>query len=161
MTIQFAIVELSEEQQQDMLLAFIHEVAPDQAQFIEGTYFRHGANITFAAIENGEILGVIRYCRQKIGYEQKCDLIFHRGEALEEAKINAFAVATDFRNCGVGKALQRKVIEHARKSGCSQVASYSTYDKVSNYAVKISLGFSIQPERQADGTTGCYFLMRL
>ena len=75
-----------------------------------------------------------------------------------EAKIIAFAVHPEYQNKGIGKDLQRKVLQFAEEIGCYQVASYSTYDKKENYAVKIALGFAVQPEVQPDGTKGCYFL---
>jgi GNAT superfamily N-acetyltransferase len=153
--------ELFESFEDQPFLNFIHDVAPEQAQFIGGKYFCHGKNYVFVAKCVNTIVGAIRYCHQKIGEEQGCLVVTYRGAPLFEAKINVFAVSQNTRNCGIGKAMQRKVIEHARFKGCYQVSSYSTYDKSQNYAVKLDLGFSVQPEKQADGTTGCYFQMRL
>ena len=146
--------------QNDMsiLLDFLKTTAPEQVQFVEGDYFKHGKNASFG---KGALVVCIRYCIQDIGYEQKTPPIKHKGQMLTEAKINAFAVNSQHRKKGIGKQLQLKVIEDARTKGCSQVASYSTYDKVENYAVKVSLGFCIQPEVQPNGTKGCYFLMKL
>ena len=146
----------------EMVTEFLSGVAPEQVQFVMGHYFKHGTNYAFGMFdENENILGVIRYCKQFIGDEQKCERITLNGSELLEAKINAFAVSPDRRNQGIGRLLQKKVISHAKDQGCFQVASYSTYDKVSNYAIKVSLGFAIQPELQSDGTRGCYFLMKL
>ena len=107
------------------------------------------------------LVGCIRYCIQEIGYEQNTPQIIHNGQVLTEAKINAFAVKASFRNRGIGKKLQKHVIENAKQKGCSQVSSYSTFDKKENYAIKIGLGFCVQPEIQKDGTKGCFFLMKL
>ena len=144
-----------------ILLDFLKTTAPEQVQFVEGNYFKHGKNVSFGWFEKGTLVGCIRYCIQAIGYEQKTPPIKYNGKTLSEAKINAFAVNLQHQNKGIGKQLQSKVIEDAKSKGCSQVASYSTYDKVENYAVKVSLGFCIQPEVQPNGTKGCFFLMKL
>lgn len=151
------IKQISEEE----ILKFLKLAAPDQCQFITGPHFNHGQNLSFGFLKKGILMGCIRYCIQEIGAEQKTPRIFLRDKVLTEAKINAFAVDPQHRNQGIGKKLQRHVIEHARQNGCSQFASYSTYDKLENYAIKVALGFCIQPEIQPDDTKGCYFLMKL
>lgn len=145
----------------EILVDFLKQTAPEQVQFVEGDYFKHGKNISFGWFEKETLVGCIRYCIQDIGYEQKTPPIQHKGKTLSEAKINAFAVKQQHRNKGIGKQLQLKVIEDAKNKGCSQLSSYSTYDKVENYTVKVNLGFCIQPEVQPNGTKGCYFLMKL
>lgn len=147
--------------QTNELIKLLQKAAPEQIPFVEGPYFQHGENIAFGWYENEQLLGVIRYCIQEIGFEQKTPKLQYKGTTLTEAKINAFAVETAYRNRGIGKQLQLKVIEDAKQNGCSQLASYSTFDKVENYAVKIELGFCAQPEIQANGTMGCFFLMKL
>jgi GNAT superfamily N-acetyltransferase len=156
-----SIVELTEQQQKGVLVDFLYKVAPDQVQFITGNYFSHGKNYAFAFMDGSEIVGAIRYCKQIIGDEQRCPHLERNGTPIAEAKINAFAVSSKMQNLGIGKLLQKAVLSHAKEQSCFQVASYSTYDKLANYAVKLSLGFCIQPETQTDGTKGCYFLMRL
>lgn len=143
------------------LIELLQKAAPEQIPFVEGAYFEHGENIAFGYYENDLLIGAIRYCIQDIGFEQKTPVIKHKGGILKEAKINAFAVERNYRNQGIGKQLQLKVIESAKQNGCSQVASYSTFDKVENYAVKLALGFCVQPEIQPNGTMGCFFLMKL
>jgi len=145
----------------ESLIEFLNGVAPDQVPFVEGAYFEHGENISFGWFEENELVGCIRYCIQDIGYEQKTPLIKYKGEYLKEAKINAFAVSKMFRNKGIGRELQMRVIRDAKERGCSQVASYSTFDKVENYSVKLGLGFCVQTELQTNGTKGCFFLMKL
>jgi len=145
----------------DTLINLLETTAPEQIQFVKGPYFKHGENVSFGWYEENEFIGCIRYCIQEIGTEQKTPLIRHNNRALTEAKINVFAVKAEFRNRNIGKKLQQHVIEDAKYRGCSQLSSYSTYDKVENYAVKIALGFCVQPETQPDGTMGCYFIMKL
>jgi GNAT superfamily N-acetyltransferase len=81
--------------------------------------------------------------------------------SLTEAKIHVFAVSPESRNRGIGTRLQRWVIARARSLGCHQVASYSCYDKVANYRIKLSLGFAAQPEVHGNNEQGVYFLMPL
>ena len=148
-------------EQDSVLLEFLADMAPEQMQFVLGDFFKHGKNYAFGYYQEGKLVAAIRYCCQKIGEEQKCPIVSLSEKPLTEAKINVFVVHADFRGGGLGTQLQKYVIEHARMSGCYQVASYSTYDKVANYHVKLKLGFCVQPEKQSDGTQGCYFLMRL
>jgi len=150
-----------EDKEQEMLVNFLKNAAPQQVQFVTGAYFEHGKNISFGWYENNILVGCIRYCIQEIGYEQNTPQIIRNGQALTEAKINAFTVGASFRNRGIGKKLQQHVIKSAKQQGCSQVSSYSTFDKKENYAVKVGLGFCIQPETQPDGTKGSFFLMKL
>ncbi len=42
-----SIVELTEQQQKDVLVDFLYKVAPDQVQFITGNYFSHGKKLCF------------------------------------------------------------------------------------------------------------------
>ncbi len=144
-----------------MAIDFLSQVAPKQAPFITGNYFKHGKNIAFGWFEKEQLVGYIRYCIQAIGLEQKTPPLLFKGQVLTEAKINAFAVHQDFRNQKIGQKLQQQVIQDAKKNGCSQIASYSTYDKVENYTIKLKLGFCVQPEIQPNGTMGCFFLMKL
>jgi len=77
-----------------ILIEFLKSTAPEQVEFVEGTYFDHGENISFGWFEERELAGCIRYCIQNIGYEQKIPQIKYKDEFLKEAKINAFAVST-------------------------------------------------------------------
>lgn len=147
--------------EEKLIIDFLTKFAPEQIQFVKGDYFEHGENIEFGFFEEDKLIGCIRYCIQQIGIEQKTPPITTNGIELKEAKINIFAVDKNFRNQGIGKKLQLKVIEDAKINNCSQVASYSTFDKVENYSIKLGLGFCVQPETQTDGTMGCYFLMKL
>ena len=143
------------------VIKFLEEFAPEQVQFIKGDHFGHGENITFGSFDKNKIIGCIRYCIQQIGKEQNTPPIIKKGIKLKEAKINVFAVDKDYRNQGIGKKLQLNVIEDAKINNCSQVSSYSTFDMVENYSIKLGLGFCVQPEIQPDGTMGCFFLMKL
>jgi len=151
-------IKKSEDQ---LIIEFLTKFAPEQIQFIKGNYFEHGENIEFGFFEKNKLVGCIRYCIQQIGVEQNTPPIILNGIKQKEAKINIFAVDEEFRNRGIGKRLQLKVIEDARINNCNQLASYSTFDRVENYSIKLGLGFCVQPEIQTDGTMGCHFLMKL
>jgi len=156
------ISEFTSLEQLSNAITFLKEHAPEQVQFISGDYFKHGPNYLFGAVtKEGKLVGVIRYCEQIVGIEQCCPSVVLKGKHLKEAKINAFAVDFNYRNKGIGRRLQQHVIAHAKELGLYQVSSYSTFDKVENYTVKLDLGFCVQPEKQSDGTIGCYFLMKL
>jgi ribosomal protein S18 acetylase RimI-like enzyme len=144
------------------LIDFLRKFAPQQTPFVEGNYFKHGKNIAFGFFENNnKLIGLIRYCIQQIGIEQGTPPLILKNIVQVEGKIHVFAVDKDFRNQGIGKKLQLMVIEDAKKRNCRQLASYSTFNKLENYSVKLRLGFCVQPEIQKDGTRGCYFLMKL
>lgn len=147
--------------EENLIIDFLDKFAPNQIQFVRGDYFSHGENIAFGSFDKNKLVGCIRYCIQPIGKEQNIPPIMQNGVKLKEAKINVFAVDKSYRNQGIGKRLQLKVIEDAKINNCNQIASYSTFDKVENYSVKLGLGFCIQPEIQADGTMGSFFLMKI
>jgi GNAT superfamily N-acetyltransferase len=143
------------------VLHFLQAVAPDQLPFVVGEYYAGYPSYLLAALEDGKIVGVIRFAVQPIGPEARCPVVCLDAMPLTEAKIHVFAVRPASRGQGIGTRLQRWVIARARGLGCHQVASYSSYDKEANYHVKLSLGFAAQPEVHGDNERGVYFLMPL
>jgi GNAT superfamily N-acetyltransferase len=143
------------------VVRFLQAVAPDQLPFMEGEYYAGYPSYLLAAVEAGEIAGVIRFAVQPIGPEARCPIVCLDKRPLTEAKIHVFAVRPASRGRGIGTRLQRWVIQRARGLGCHQVASYSSYDKDANYHIKLSLGFAAQPEVHGDNERGVYFLMPL
>lgn len=143
---------------------FLHcleAVAPDQVPFVVGDRYRQYSSYTLVALQKGQVAGFLRFAVQPIGPEAKCPPLQLNGIALSEAKIHAFAVRSEYRGQGIGTELQRQTIRRARELGCYQVASYSSYGRDANYHIKLSLGFSAQPETHGDNEQGCYFLMPL
>ncbi|MCZ2094717.1 MAG: GNAT family N-acetyltransferase [Anaerolineae bacterium] len=67
------------------------------------------------------------------------------GTLLYEAFVQSFAVEPGYRRQGYGRALQQAALLKASKWDCYQLRSWSSADKRENYALKISLGFAIQP----------------
>lgn len=68
-----------------------------------------------------------------------------QGQPLYEAFVQTFGVEAAYRRQGYGRALQLRGLEQARAWGCWQMRSWSSADKAANYALKISLGYVIQP----------------
>jgi GNAT superfamily N-acetyltransferase len=142
-------------------LACLEVVAPDQAPFVLGEYYRAYSSYLFVALQLDQVVGFIRFAVQPIGSEEKCPLLYLNGIQLTQAKIHAFAVHERARNQGIGTELQRQTIQRARALGCYQVASYSSYGRDANHHIKLSLGFAVQPEVHGDNHQGIYFLMPL
>ena len=67
------------------------------------------------------------------------------GTAIDEVFVLSFAVEPRYRRRGFGRALQLRALAKATELGCFQMRSWSSADKRENYALKISLGFSIVP----------------
>src|SRR5512139_955355 len=134
-------------------------VAPDQAPFVLGEYYRSYPSVLFVALQADEVVGFIRFAVQPIGPEAKCPTLSLQDEPLTEAKIHAFAVREDSRGQGIGTALQQQTIGRAKELGCYQVASYSSYGRDANHHIKLSLGFGAQPEVHGEGDQGVYFIL--
>ncbi|MFB3909455.1 MAG: GNAT family N-acetyltransferase [Candidatus Eisenbacteria bacterium] len=142
-------------------LRFLAEVAPEQVPFVTGERYAPYASHLIVGLQAGELAGAIRFAVQPIGPEAHCPTLHNDGRQLTEAKIHVFAVRPASRGHGIGTELQKLTIACARELGCHQVASYSCYDKVANYHIKLSLGFAAQPEVHGDNEQGVYFLMPL
>jgi GNAT superfamily N-acetyltransferase len=142
-------------------VACLEAIAPDQVPFVLGPYSAQLPCTLFVAVQDGQVVGFIRFGVQPIGPEAHCPALQLDGEGLYEAKIHAFAVSSECRNQGIGTQLQKRVVRRARELGCYQVASYSSYGRDANYHIKLSLGFAVQPEVHGDNEQGSYFLMPL
>lgn len=73
---------------------------------------------------------------------------------LTELFVQTFAVDDDRRRRGCGRSLQLDALRLTRELGCYQMRSWSSADKVANYALKISLGFAVHPATQNTPTGG-------
>jgi GNAT superfamily N-acetyltransferase len=143
-------------------MACLEAVAPEQAPFVAGGgFFNTFPCVLLVALQGQQIAGFLRFAVLPIGPEAHCPTLTLDGQVLVEAKIHAFAVHPDFRNQGIGTALQRHAIRRATQLGCYQLASYSAYGRDANYHVKLALGFAVQPETHGDGEKGVYFMMPL
>ena len=70
----------------------------------------------------------------------------------------SFGVVPEYRNQGIGRALQERAVELAREEGCYQLRSRSWYQSQANFHLKISMGSGIQPSLKDDSV---YFIIVL
>ncbi|MCB9449879.1 MAG: GNAT family N-acetyltransferase [Anaerolineaceae bacterium] len=123
-------------------------------------------------IINRAVIGHIAIKRQPIhvpashisGHEER-SLAGPDGNALYEAFVQTFAVEEGYRRTGYGRALQEAALQKAQELGCYQMRSWSSADKLGNYALKIRLGFSIIPALYpmpgGEPISGVYFVKRI
>ena len=141
-------------------LECVNTAAPEQGQFLRGSYFQSFPCYLLVALQEHQVAGFLQFAVMPIGPEANCPPLQFDGRALVEAKIHAFGVAPVFRNRGIGTALQKQAIQRARQLGCYQLASQSSYDKAANYHLKLALGFSVQPVHD-EWEDSVFFLMPL
>lgn len=81
---------------------------------------------------------------------------------LTELFVQTFAVDKNFRRQGIGEQLQHACLKLGQKLACYQVRSWSSLDKMSNYQLKIKLGFAIHPGfyelSSGERISGVYFV---
>ena len=130
----------------------LEQTAPEQAPFVLGEYARHLPCYLSVALQADRIVGFLRFGVQPIGAEEQRPPLILEGVILTEAKIHAYAVRPECRDQGIGTALQRQAIRRAQELGCYQLASHSGYgpETSASHHVKLSLGFSAQPEAHGD-----------
>ena len=155
----FVIEEWSDEHPRwGEFLECLDQAAPEQAPFVLGEYSAGPPCHLLVALQADRVVGFLRFGVQPIGKESGCPPFVLGGAALTEAKIHAFAVGEESRCQGIGTALQQHAISLARRLGCHQLASHSSYERPANCRVKLRLGFSALPEAHGQSI---YFLMPL
>jgi GNAT superfamily N-acetyltransferase len=115
------------------------------------------SHILVATVDE-QLIGFLRFTIQRLGEDEDRPPIVFKGQELIEAKVIAFGVMSEYRNRGVGRALQEAAIKQARVKGCYQLRSRSHYKPQANYHLKISMGFGIQPSLEDDSV---YFVVAL
>ncbi len=113
------------------------------------------------AFTPASVVGYLRFWTQQIGIDEDKPPCFLNGQSLFEAKAATFAVRPEYRRQGIGRRLQIEAIEWARELGCYQLRSRSPYSSAENHALKLSMGFAIQPAVQAEATPTAYFMLPL
>jgi GNAT superfamily N-acetyltransferase len=135
------------------------EVAPSIGEAIvkqltlQADHFR--TNHILVALLDEQSIGVLRFVTQRLGEDEARPPIVFKAKTLIEAKVIAFGVVPEYRNQGIGRALQKTAMSLAREEGCYQFRSRSWYDAKANYHLKISMGCGIQPSLQDDSV---YFI---
>ena len=116
------------------------------------------SNHILVAISDEQPVGVLRFVTQRLGEDEERPPIVFKGETLIEGKVISFGVVPEYRNQGIGRALQEKAVELAREKGCYQLRSRSWYHSQANFHLKMSMGSGIQPSLQDDSV---YFVIVL
>ena len=116
------------------------------------------SNHILVAMSGDQPVGVLRFVAQRLGEDEERPPIVFQGETLVEGKVIAFGVVPQYRNQGIGRALQEKAVELARERGCYQLRSRSWYGSQANFHLKISMGSGIQPSLKDDSV---YFIIVL
>ena len=109
-------------------------------------------------ISDEQPVGVLRFVTQRLGGDEERSPILFEGETLIEGKVIGFGVVPEYRNQGIGRALQERAVELAREEGCYQLRSRSWYQSQANFHLKISMGSGIQPSLKDDSV---YFIIVL
>lgn len=73
----------------------------------------------------------------------------------------AFGVIDEAQGAGVGRQLQRAAIGWAKELRCYEVRSHSGGANVANHALKLKMGFGVDPLVRDDDVEGVYFIMPL
>jgi len=116
------------------------------------------SNHILVAMLDEQLVGVLRFVTQRLGEDEERPPIVFKGETLIEGKVISFGVMPEYRNQGIGRALQEKAIELAREKGCYQLRSRSWYRSKANFHLKMSMGSGVQPSLQDDSV---YFIIVL
>ena len=126
------------------LVQVMDEVGQKGAAF--STHFMRFARHFIVAREGEEIVGYLMFVVWQIGpHDRHQPAVRHEDEALTEAKIIAFGVKEGSRRKGIGRALQEHTLRLARGLGCYQVRSVSHHTRQANHALKLSMGFGVEP----------------
>jgi GNAT superfamily N-acetyltransferase len=76
------------------------------------------------------------------------------GQPQSELFVHTFSVEEFHRRQGLGAALQSAALGLGEELGCVQLRSWSSLDKVANYALKLKLGFLFCPGEHIAPSTG-------
>jgi GNAT superfamily N-acetyltransferase len=115
------------------------------------------------------VIGHIALCRQPLHVpashltdNQPRSLTLADNTPLYEMFVESFAVETQYRRKGYGRALQIAAIQVTQDADCYQMRSWSSADRTANYALKLSLGFSVHPALYpmpgVEPISGVYFI---
>ncbi|HEY0736867.1 MAG TPA: GNAT family N-acetyltransferase [Herpetosiphonaceae bacterium] len=130
----------------------------DQARYIAVHEPHIDESLLLGALVDERCVGFLRLVIQVIGREHQRSPIIVAGAALREGYVEAFGVVPAQRRLGIGQRLQERAIELCRERKCYQIRSRSPITSVENYALKLKLGYAIQPSHENDSY---YFIKTL
>ncbi len=123
--------------------------------------WHRSSHVLIARDDDHAITGYLRFVVQQIGEEDEHLPVVWANVPLLEAKVLAFGVIEAQRRLGIGQALQLFMLNEARTLGCYQVRSHSSGDNIANHALKIAMGFAVQPIIRGNDRGGVYFVKAL
>jgi GNAT superfamily N-acetyltransferase len=118
-------------------------------------------SVVLVALRDDVPVGVLKMVVHPIGADNSTGPYRNGDAILTEGKVLEFGVRQDARRQGIGTALQHAAITRARQLGCYQLRSHSGGDRAENHALKIALGFAIDPIVRGDDRRGAYFILPL
>lgn len=102
--------------------------------------------IFLAKIVDNDVVGHISTIKEPLEIPSlKKKPIKYNSKELFEYYVQTFFVDENYRRKGYGKELQKEAYRLSCKLGAYQLRSWSSYDKMANYQLKLSLGFAIHP----------------
>ena len=140
----------------DALLALAEQIG--QARYIVAQPTHTDATHLLGAWRNGACVGFLLLWLQVLGSDVGRPPILVAGRALREGYVEAFAVDPAWRRQGIGERLQEHAIAVCRAQGCYQIRSRSPITSHENYALKLKMGYAIQPSAENDSY---YFIKTL
>lgn len=166
------ILRLGPDQERwDAYVAHLRRV--DMARWVVGEDGRpKEPSLFLGALVEGDVVGNLALRVQPVtlpatewsGGEDR-PLLDARGVPVRETFVQTFAVDEGHRRRGVGRALQEAALVWTREVGCLQMRSWSSLDKPANYALKLSMGFAMDPAVHAAASgfdvSGVYFVKRV
>ena len=125
--------------------------ALNQAKYILRTHDTAAEVLLIAAARGTECVGFMLCLVQVIGREEgRPALQDANGITLREGYVDAFGVLAEYRRGGIGRRLQERVTELCIERDCYQIRSRSPTSSKENYALKLSLGYAVQPSTEND-----------
>lgn len=122
----------------------------DQARYIAAHAPHIDESPLLGAFVAEQCVGFLRLVIQVLGREYARTPIVVAGAALREGDVEAFGVLPEHHRRGIGQRLQAWAIKLCRERGCYQSRSRSPIASVENYALKLKLGYAIQPSHAND-----------
>jgi ribosomal protein S18 acetylase RimI-like enzyme len=131
----------------------------NQARYIPAREAYAEQSILFGAFIHQQCVGFLRVLILIIGRDhQRSPILDAKGAPLREGYVEAFGVLPPYRRHGIGQALQEHTIAVCRQQQCYQLRSRSPVSSVENYALKLKMGYAIQPSHENDSY---YFIKTL